>query len=345
MESIITSGRPSILITGASGFIGSFLVERALTEGMDVWAAVRPSSSRRYLTDSRIRFIELDLGDDTRLRGQLETHVSRNGAWDYVIHAAGATKCRHDDDFRRTNTEGTLRLAQLLVRTAALRRRFVFISSLSVMGAVCDDRPDAVIDDSCMPQPNTAYGRSKLEAERGLSAIPDAPDYVVLRPTGVYGPRERDYFLMAKSIARHVDFSVGYRRQDLTFIYVRDLVEAAFLALHRGRRGGCYFLSDGHTYSSRSFSDLLQRHMGVRRVLRVKAPLWVLRTMCFVAGRMSRLAGTASTLNMDKYNILKQRNWKCDISPARRELGFEPVWPLESGMAETIGWYKKEKWL
>lgn len=344
-ETAASAVRPSILITGASGFIGSFLVERALADRMDVWAAVRPSSSRRYLTDSRIRFIELDMSDDARLQRQLEAHVGRNGAWDFVIHAAGVTKCRCEEDFRRTNTEGTLRLARLLTQTAALRGRFVFISSLSVAGAVCDDRPDAVIDDSRTPQPNTAYGRSKLEAEQKLAALADAPDYVVLRPTGVYGPRERDYFLMAKSIARHIDFAVGRRRQDLTFIYVRDLADAAFLALHRGRRGGCYYLTDGHTYSSRSFSDLLQRHMGVRHVLRVTAPLWLLRAVCFVCGHMSRLTGTASTLNMDKYHILKQRNWKCDIAPARRELGFEPAWPLEKGVAETIDWYKKEKWL
>lgn len=338
----------SILITGASGFIGSFLVERALAEGMAVWAAVRLTSSRRYLTDSRIHFVELDLEDDEGLRREMKKHVARYGAWDFVIHAAGATKGRCSEDFLQTNLDGTLRLARLLHSTGALAGRFVFISSLSVMGDVCDDRPDAVIDDTMTPRPNTAYGLSKLAAEEGLAAMTEwggAPEYIILRPTGVYGPRERDYFLMAKSLARHVDFAAGYRRQDLTFIYVRDLVEAAFLALHRGTAGRSYFLTDGGTYSSRDFSDLLQARMGVRRVLHVKVPLWLLRTICLVVGTAARLAGTTSTLNTDKYNIMKQRNWKCDISPARRELGYVPAWTLEAGVAETIDWYKKEKWL
>lgn len=334
-----------ILVTGASGFIGSFLVEKALELGFETWAAVRPSSSRRYLMDPRIRFIELDLEDDGRLGRQLAGHVERNGAWDYVIHAAGATKCRRDEDFFRINTGGTERLARLLVATAALRRRFVFISSLSVFGDVCGSDMQRVITDTDTPRPDTAYGRSKLEAERRLAQTEGLEDYVVLRPTGVYGPRERDYFLMARSISRHVDFAVGRERQILTFIYVRDLVGAVFLALEKGRSGQAYFLTDGNVYSSRTFSDLLQAQLGVRTVLHFTAPLWVLRAVCLVAGRVAALMGKTSTLNTDKYNIMKQRNWQCDISPARRELGYRPAWPLEAGVPEAVAWYKKEKWI
>lgn len=326
-----------ILVTGASGFIGSFLVERGLREGAEVWAAVRASTNRRYLRDPRIRFVELSLGDEARLERQLREHVREHGPWHYVVHAAGVTKCLRREDFREVNTEGTARLARLLLATDALAGRFVFVSSLSVMGDL-DECQDG------LPHPNTAYGRSKLEAERRLAAT-EGLDYVVLRPTGVYGPRERDYFLMAKSIARHTDIGAGFRRQELTFIYVADLVEAAFLAMERGSRGSAYFLSDGYSYDSRRFSDLLQREMGVRHVVRLTVPLWVLRAVCFVAERLARLRNAPSTLNMDKYNILKQRNWNCDIAPARRELGYRPGYDLQRGVAETVAWYKEEKWL
>lgn len=345
----------SVLVTGASGFIGSFLVERALEAGAQVWAAVRPTSSRRYLQDPRIRFIELDLGDDDRLRGQLEAHKAGAGAWDFVVHAAGATKCRRPEDFFRVNTDGTARLARLLRATGTLRGRFVFISSLSVFGAVRENSAEAApghgtpyyyspITEADDPRPNTAYGRSKLQAERRLAEIAGL-DYVVLRPTGVYGPRERDYFLMARSIGRHIDFAVGRTPQEITFVYVRDVAEAVLLALVRGASGRAYFLTDGGVYGSRAFSDLLQAEMGVRRVVHLTAPLWVLRAVCALAGRIARLRGTASTLNMDKYHILKQRNWQCDISPARRELGYEPQYPLARGVKETVAWYKQEKWL
>ena len=345
-----------ILITGASGFIGSYLVEEALNAGMEVWAAVRQSSSRQYLQDSRIRFFYLDLRSDEALATSLDNHVGTHGPWDYVVHAAGATKCRTTDDFRRINTEGTLRLARLLVERGALRSRFVFISSLSIVGAVADTpaEPSAaqpkglygypLITDSDTPQPNTAYGRSKWEAEKALADIAGL-DYVILRPTGVYGPRERDYFLMAKSICQHVDFAVGYRPQALTFIYVKDLVQAALLALNHGESGRAYFLTDGGAYPSRAFSDLLQRELGVRGVLHVKAPLWVLRVVSSIAGKIAALRGKTSTLNPDKYQIMKQRNWQCDISAARRELGYEPQYPLERGVREAVEWYKAAGWL
>lgn len=326
-----------ILITGASGFIGSFLVEQALAEGYEVWAAVRSTTSRRYLQDERIRFVELSLGSEERLEAQLTAHVASEGAWQYVIHAAGATKCRSKQDFFDVNTSGTERLARLLLQTGALTGRFVFVSSLSVMGDLAQNTDGT-------PRPNTAYGQSKWEAEQLLAGIAGL-DYVVLRPTGVYGPRERDYFMMAKSIAGHVDFAVGFKKQELTFIYVRDLVAAAFLALHSGTCRKSYALTDGAVYSSRAFSDLLQKEMGVRHVVHITAPLWVLKVVCLMGEAMACLTGKTTALNLDKYNILKQRDWTCDISEACHDLCYTPAWGLERGVKETVAWYKKEKWI
>ena len=334
-----------ILITGASGFIGSFMVTRALHEGYEVWAAVRPTSSRRYLQDENIHFVELNLGSDKQLKEQVSAFYAEHGAWDYVIHAAGATKCRNKADFYRTNTDGTVRLARTLIETGALtpEGRFVFISSLSVYGAV-RDHDYAPISDKDVPAPNTAYGYSKLKAENLLKEIPGL-NFIALRPTGVYGPREKDYFMMAQSIQRHVDFAVGYKPQVLTFIYVEDLVEAAFLALNHGQNGKAYLLSDGLKYTSRSFSDLLQAELGVRHVLHIVAPLWFLRVVSFVAENLAKLTGSTSTLNGDKYKIMSQRNWQCDITPARKELGYKPQWPLERGVRAAVAWYRKAGWL
>lgn len=345
MTSSETNPIQRILITGASGFIGSHLVERALAEGFEVFAAVRAHSSRAFLTDPRIRFVTLDLSSDKALERSLTDQKEGGTVFDAVIHAAGATKTRRPEDFYRVNTDGTLRLARFLLQTGALRPggRFVYLSSLSVYGPVAEDTM-CPIQETMVPRPDTAYGLSKLKAERGLAKMAEL-NYIVLRPTGVYGPRERDYLMMAQSIQRHVDFSVGYRPQVLTFIYVADLVNAAFLALSHGERGRCYFLTDGNSYTGRTFSDLLKAELKVRCLLRIKAPLWVLRSVCFVAERLSRLTGSVSTLNSDKYRIMRQRNWLADITSARRELGYRPEWPLERGVKAAVAWYRRARWL
>lgn len=328
-----------ILVTGATGFIGSFIVEEAIRRGMETWAAVRASSSTKYLTDPRINFITLNLDSEEQLREALAPH-----RFDYVVHAAGVTKCLDRRDFFRVNTEGTKNLVRAVTSLGMPLRKFVFLSSLSVFGPAREQQPYREITDGDTPVPNTAYGQSKLAAENFITQQAALP-YVILRPTGVYGPRERDYFMMAKSIKNHIDFAVGYRRQVLTFVYVTDVVQAVFLALERGPVGGRYFLTDGRSYSSQTFSDLLRKHLGVKGLLRVKAPLAVLRAATFVGERYGRITRKVTALNDDKYNIMRQRNWLCDINPAREELGYRPSVELDEGVRRSVEWYRDNKWI
>lgn len=224
-------------------------------------------------------------------------------------------------------------------------KRFVFVSSLSIFGAIREEQPYQEITEHDTPKPNTAYGKSKWETEKYLDSLGIQFPYIILRPTGVYGPREKDYFLMAKSIKQHVDFAVGYQRQDITFVYVQDVVQAVFLALDHGMNGRKYFLSDGEVYQSTTFSDLIRKELGNPWMLRIKAPIWVLRIVTFFGEYIGRMTGKMSALNNDKYNILKQRNWRCDIEPAMDELGYHPHYPLERGVKLAIKWYKENGWL
>ncbi len=329
-----------ILITGASGFIGSFIVEEALKQGFETWAVIRKSSSKEYLQDERIHFIELNLSSKAQLIEQLRPHQ-----FDYVVHAAGVTKCLNKADFRHINTEGTKNLVDALLDLQMPLKRFVFLSSLSVFGAIKEQLPYDEIREDDTPKPNTEYGRSKLEAERYIDSIGSRLPYIILRPTGVYGPREKDYFMMAKSIKQHIDFAVGYQRQDITFVYVTDVVQAVFLALEKGETGRKYFLSDGQVYQSTTFSDLIHEELGRPWWLRITAPVWVLRVVTFFGEYIGHMTGKVTALNNDKYNILRQRNWRCDIEPTRHELGFEPKVQLKEGVKTTIQWYKDHKWL
>ena len=333
-----------ILVTGASGFIGSFIVEEALKRGYTVWAAIRRNSSLEFLQDNRIRFIELDLSSPVSLNKEIAAFLSDNKGWDYIVHAAGATKCVDKSEFMKINFEGTKNLIEALRRSNILPRQFIYLSSLSIFGPIREEQPYTPITESDEARPNTAYGYSKIMAEAYIRACPDLP-YVIFRPTGVYGPRERDYYKMAVSIKNHIDFAAGYKPQTITFIYVKDLVKAIFLAIDKRVTRKCYFVSEKRGYSSRSFSNYIQRELDIKNVLHITAPIWLLKIVSLCAEQLSRITKKPSTLNRDKFNIMRQRNWLCDTTKTEEELNFTTSYDLESGTRETIKWYKENKWL
>ena len=170
----------NILITGATGFIGGFIVDKALSLGMNVWVAVRPSSSKKYLTDERINFIHLDFDSKEQM-----VKAMNSLRFDYVVHAAGVTKCINPQDFYRVNTLGTKNLVEALLELSMPLKRFVYVSSLSVFGNIREDYPHKDIKATDTPHPNTNYGRSKLESEKYLDELTAKGKLpcITLRPT------------------------------------------------------------------------------------------------------------------------------------------------------------------
>lgn len=335
--------KSKILITGAGGFIGGHLVTEALARGMEVWAAVRATTSREFLTDERIHFIVLDFTDYASLESTISNHIVEHGTWDYIVHNLGATKATGYLDFERINYGYMKMLVDVLRGLGALPRVFLLMSSLSVMGAG-DEVGYTPFDDNSIPSPNTRYGTSKLKAETYLQSIEGMP-YTIFRCTGVYGPHERDYYMMLKSINRGVDFGVGFKKQLLTFIYVKDLATAVMDALERGPLRRAYYISEPRSYTQAEFRELARKLLGKALVIPIKCPLWVVKAVCAVAERWGKWTGKPSTLNSDKFNILKQRNWQCDISAAQRDFGFNPQYDLEHGLQESIEWYRNNGWL
>jgi nucleoside-diphosphate-sugar epimerase len=316
-----------ILITGAGGFIGSFLVEEALRKGWKIWAGIRQTSSKEYLADERISFIDLIYSDKDKLKQQLEKHKNSFGKWDYVIHNAGVTKCLNSEDFEKINYRFTRNLIEALKETGAVPDKFILMSSLSAT-----------------PPPDTLYGKSKLKAEEFLESQKDFP-YLILRPTGVYGPRDKDYFLMLKSINAGLELTAGYEPQTLTFIYAKDLARATFLAAESDFANKTYNVTDGNTYSDATYTQMAKQALGKKHVLKLRVPLTVLKTISWLAELFSKITKKPSTLNLDKYKIMKRRDWTCDISPIMQDLGFSAEYDLERGIRECVTWYVDQGWL
>lgn len=332
-----------ILVTGAGGFIGGFIVEEALNRGFDTWAGVRSSTSHEFLQDDRITFVDLDYAHPEKLRSQLTVLKEKMGGWDYIVHNLGVTKCKNKEDFYRINYQLVCNFVDALIACDMVPRKFIYMSSLSAWGKG-DEVNHTPIKLTDTPHPDTEYGKSKLMTEQYLASLPDFP-YMILRPTGVYGPREKDYLLMMQSIQAGFDFGVGYKKQLITFIYVKDLVRAIFAAIEAPIVRRAYFISEEQAYTSSGFRKYVAAELGKRCVIPIVVPCWFLWIISVVAEWISGLRGKTSTLNRDKYRIMCQRNWVCDTTPTREELGFIPQYSLEEGVRETVAWYKANKWL
>ena len=331
----------SILIIGAGGFIGGFIAKAALQRGYDTWVGVRESTSRRYLTDERLKFVVLDYDDVDVMAEALKEAAPAAGKWDYIIWNLGATKCANFADFNRINYLYVRNFVLMLQRENMVPERFLFMSSLSALGAT-DEKDYTPMTSATIPNPNTRYGLSKIKAETFLETQPDFP-WIIFRPTGVYGPHERDYLMMIKSIDAHWDFGVGYRKQVLTFIYVDDLVNAMFDALAAGVVHKKYIISEERAYTQAEFRSIVARALGRKFVIPVKLPLWTAYIASVVAEKWGVARMKASTLNRDKFKIMRQRNWNCDVSDAVRDFGFKTDFPLQLGIEETVKAYLAEK--
>ncbi len=332
-----------MLITGASGFIGSHLVDRALTEGWEVWAGVRSTSSKEWLQDTRIHFIELDFAHEERLLAQLKHLHATAGKWEVIINNMGVTKTSSPDDFMRINCLCVIRFIEALREMDMMPQHFVQMSSLSAWGPI-HEQDSLSITLTDRQQPNTAYGKSKAEISEYLKRQDDVP-YLIFYPTGVYGPREKDYFLMFKTVQRHLDFVAGISEQYLTFVYVEDLTECIFRAIRKGMSRREYIVAEERSYTSTEFRRLIQSEFGHRYCLALRVPLFLLRVVCWVSGKLMRFFGETPTLNPDKYHIMAQRNWRADLSALKKEMGYVPQTSLAEGVHKTFEWYKCHGWL
>lgn len=332
----------TLLVVGAGGFIGGFICAEGIRRGYDTYAGVRESTSRRYLADIPAdRQVNFDYADPEALQKQL-TAAAPEGGWDTIIYNLGATKCFNFADFNKINYVYLRNFVEALRATGLIPRRFLYMSSLSALGNA-DDKNYTPIDARTIPNPNTRYGLSKIKAETFLEMQTDLP-WTIFRPTGVYGPHERDYLMMVKCIDSHFDFGVGYKTQMLTFIYVDDLVGAMFDALATDRTvRRKYIISEPRAYTQKEFRSIVAKALGKKAVIPIRLPLWIAYVASVVAEKWSLISLKPSTLNRDKYKIMRQRNWRCSVEDAQRDFGFKSNFPLERGIAETVKAYLAEK--
>ncbi len=321
------------LVTGANGFIGSHLAEKLFKMGYDVSCLVRETSDLKWLEGLEIKFIKGDFS----LKDFSKDYI-RN--YDYIFHLAGLTKTNCKEDFYSVNTKGTEDIIKSVAKNNPNVLRFVYLSSLSAFGPRLNIN---LSDENQNPQPVSDYGKSKLKGEEAVLKFRSMLPVTILRPAAVYGPRDKDFFLIFRFVKKRIMPYWGDGR--ISLIYVDDLIDAIILAAETENAvGKTYCLSDGITYSNSEVINEISSALDVK-VFKVKVPRIILPTVGFFVERISKIMGTSSMINSDKVKELKFTDWVCDITEASNDLGFKPKVRIKEGIKWTADWYRIHKWL
>ena len=332
---LIESQTRNVLVTGATGFVGSNLVGALLHKGYAVTCLVRSTSNIGALQKLPVRLVFGDLDDPAALRKAVH-------AMHTVYHIAGLTKASGREQYFRINQGGTRRLLEAIAEVNPNLSRFVHMSSLAAAGPSTGSR--ARIEDE-RANPISWYGESKLRSEEEVLRYSKDCPVTVLRPSAVYGPGDRDILLIFRMIKRGYFFSPGRFDRRFSLIHVADLADATIKAGETDTQSGeIFFVSRSEIYGwedvGRAIARALERHYR-----HIPFPPWIAMSMGVAGDLWSRLTGQPTAISSQKVKELLQLAWHCDSSKARSLLGFSPKIDLESGIKMTAEWYQARGWL
>jgi nucleoside-diphosphate-sugar epimerase len=315
-----------VLLTGATGFVGSHIAGAFVEAGYEVLCGVRASSDMRWISDLPIERVSLDL------KGGAEGLPRAVENVDLVVHAAGITRARRVEDYHSVNAEGTRRLAVAAFEAGV--RRFVLISSLAARG------PDDPTKDD---HPESAYGRSKLEAEAYLRSLGGRMEAVVLRPAAVYGPRDTDLLPLFK-MANRGWLPLPSGANLLQPVYATDVARAALAAVREPLGFGPFPVAENKLYTWKEVIAGLEKALG-RTVRAVRLPAAAFTLAGRGAEWAARPFSAVPVFDERRGRDLAVHTWTCDISATEKALGWRAEVALSEGLERSARWYGQAGWL
>jgi nucleoside-diphosphate-sugar epimerase len=323
------------VVTGASGFVGSNLVDKLLAEGHHVKCILRKSSSKRWLEGKPVEIIDCGLFDKEALK-----NVLKNA--DYLFHIAGVVKSKKEEGYYKGNVETTRVLLDVLCEVNPQIKRVVITSSLTVCGPSLNGVP---CNEDTPERPITTYGKSKLAQEQLAKKYMDKLPITIIRPPAVFGPRDTEIYLVFKTYKYGLMTLIGFDKKELSLVYVDDLVHGIYLAAKSEKAvGQTYFISAEEINTWIQVSGFMAKALG-RKALNVHLPHWLVYTVAAFAQFFAMFSSQAATFNLEKARDFVQKAWTCDVSKAKKDLGFKQSISIEQAMFDTVKWYREMKWL
>ena len=324
-----------VFLTGATGFIGSFLAEALINKGYQVKCLVRSSSNLRWISDLNVECHFGNLNNPESLgKGLFDA--------DHVYHLAAVNKALKDGNYIEGNVRGTKNLIEAILATNNKIKRLVHVSSMAAIGPSPTIEP---IDENYAPKPINIYGRTKLEAEEYVRKFVDKIPTTILRPPAVYGPRDTDILQFFKTIKHGIIPKTGGREKYLSLIYVKDLVQGIIMAGEsRKARGQIYHLSAERPISWEKLARHILKVLN-KKGFRINVPMALLKRATFISELAGKLTGSNPALNWERFEQMKPDFWVCSSHKALKEFGFKTSTSIEDGVRETMEWYVKHGWL
>ncbi len=334
--------KQTLLISGATGFTGRYIITEALKNNFHIIALVRKTSNTTFLKEKGVEIIIVDFLDKSSLINTF-LHIKKLiPQLDIIIHHAGVTKAIRREDFIKGNTLITQNFIEALKESDLIPRRFIYTSSLAALGPG-NAHNLAPITEEQKPAPVTYYGESKLLAEKLIINSAYIP-YIIIRPTAIYGPGDRDTLLLFKSIKKGIETSLTKEKQQLTFIYVEDMARAYMLAALHSGFPKCYHISDGNFYTSTELNDYLKQVLH-KHTIKLYIRPGILKVAASFIDKYNTITDSSSILTKNKVNELKAINWKIDSNKIQKELNFKARIDLKTGIELTYHWYKQHDWI
>ena len=325
----------TVLVTGASGFVGGHVVEALARKGIRPRCLVRQTSRLDFIKEWSP---DLVFGDTTSL-ASLEAAVE---GVDGVVHCAGVTQALSRSDYWRVNVDGCSNLYRACLAKSPAVRRIVHISSLAAWGPSVAGKP---VQEGQERHPVSDYGSSKLAGQRVAEAHMDRLPIVILVPPAVYGPSDKAFLKLFACAKRGFSPVIGREERWVSLIYVKDLARAVLACLESEKAvGNEYLLEDGHPHTWREVTIAIGQSLHTSPV-RVRIPLVVAKAAGVVIGCVARCTGKPALFGRDRLKDFLQPSWTCSSAKIGAELGFAPEVALEQGVAESCRWYTEHHWL
>ena len=324
---------PKALVTGATGFIGSHLVETLAARNWEITCLVRPTSRIRFLKSFPVRFVE---SQPEELKSLEKAVRDQN----YVFHLAGRIRSAKREVYERANHLLTRNLVQACLSKNPILKRFVYVSSISAAGP---SLPGRYMDENDPCAPTSEYGRSKLRGEEAVQESWDSIPATIIRPPNVYGPRQQETDLLLKIISKRIVPLLKDRGEKTSLIYVKDLVEGIIqAALSSNTRNQIYYLTDGKGYSWRKIILIMKKYILGESIF-LPLPEEIVYFLAWLTDVLKEARIVKSYFGRKAWRAMAQTRWLFSSSKAEIHFGFQPKFSLEEGIKETVNVYRQQR--